>query len=122
MKKRKDTYNLSQLASALFMIMALSWLTISAPFVNAARQQETKTSQQKAPFAGAEEEAPNPFGNSTEEKNSKSSNSTLSEEYLHELHISEYFVSIASATYNRENESTYVAFHGELLVPPPNRS
>ncbi len=106
------------------MILALVWLSVSAPFVNASRQQfeKNQTANLNAPFAGSEEEAPNAFGNNTEEKNSKSNSSSFSEEYLHDNHISEYFTSIASRFHNLENVSTYIAFHGELLVPPPNKA
>ena len=121
MKRNQPTYNHLQLGSALFMILALLWLSISAPFVNAVRQQAEQNSIM-TPFAGSEEEAPNPFGNGTEEKNSKSSVSSFSEEYLHDHHISEYFTSIASRSHGRENVDTYIAFHGELLVPPPNKA
>ncbi|MGZ5286510.1 MAG: hypothetical protein ACXWV0_03335 [Flavisolibacter sp.] len=105
------------------MIAALLWLSVSAPFVNAFRQtlDQNNTGCLLAPFAGSEEEAPNPLGGS-EEKTSKSSSSTFSEEYLHDNHISEYFISLASQFHKCEKATTYVAFHGELLVPPPNQA
>ena len=105
------------------MIVALSWLTISAPFVF---EQQQKIAKQNTcanadlPIAGTEEEA-NPFSGSTEEKAPKSLN-TFSEEYLHDQHQSEYFFSITSQFHKGEDAGTYVAFHGELLVPPPNNA
>ncbi len=123
MKKKRCTYNLLQRGSALIMIVALVWLTVSAPFVNAFKQginQDTSSSL-LTPFAGSEEEAPNPLGGS-EEKTSKSSSSSFSEEYLHDHHFSEYFISLASQFHKCEKSTTYVAFHGELLVPPPNQA
>lgn len=121
MKKTKGTYSGLQLASALCMIIALLWLTISAPFVLAAQQLQVKynTSQADMPLAEAEEEAANPFGNTTEEK-SPTNSSSFSEEYLHDHHKSEYFFSVISQHHKNENAGTYIAFHGELLVPPPN--
>ena len=65
-----------------------------------------------------EEDATNPFGNTTEEK--APSTSSISEEYLHDHHATDHFFDVFSQYYKRENAGTYIAFHGELLVPPPN--
>jgi hypothetical protein len=104
------------------MILALLWLTISAPFVYASQQELSK--KDKAAMCQSiqgcdEEEGSNPLGNATEEKN-PNSGSSFSEEYLHDHHIEEYFFCIASQHYKCENASTYTAFHGEVQVPPPN--
>lgn len=121
MKGNKKKYSLLQQVSATFMILALLWLTISAPFVIAAQQkiakQDTATNS-ASPLAGNEEEAANPFGNTTEEK--APSSSTFSEEFLHDHHKADYFFSIISRYHKCEDAGTYVAYHGELLVPPPN--
>lgn len=71
-----------------------------------------------SPLAANEEEAANPFGNTTEEKNPNSS--SFSEEYLHDHHHSDHFMSVILRYHNCENSDTYVAYHGELHVPPPN--
>jgi hypothetical protein len=102
------------------MILALLWLTISLPFV-VNNQQSSK--QDSTPIAqsmpdNAEEETGNPLGNNTEEK--APSSTSLSEEYLHEMHIADYFLSVAAQSYKCENSSIYNAFHGEVQVPPPN--
>jgi hypothetical protein len=118
----KKTYSIFQLSSAIFMMLALLWLTISTPFVYASQQEQArqgKIANISNPLSGNEEEAPNPLGNSTEEKNSKSGNS-FSEEYLHDHHLDDYFFSITAQFHKCENAGTYIAFHGELLVPPPN--
>lgn len=123
MKKTPQPYSLFRRLSAVMMIIALSWLTISAPFVF---EQQQKMAKQNScacgdlPIAGTEEEA-NPFSGSTEEKAPKTLNS-FSEEYLHNHHQSEYFLSIASQFHKCENAGIYVAYHGELLVPPPNKA
>lgn len=122
MKRNQQPYSNLQMASAVFMMLALLWLTVSMPFVFANYQEldkQDKIANNISPLAGNEEESATPFGNTTEEKNSKSTN-TVSEEYLHDNHASEYFISIASQYHKCENAGTYVAFHGELLVPPPN--
>jgi hypothetical protein len=123
MTKTKKTYSFFQLASAVFMIVALLWLTVSAPFVFAGQQKIAKhcvTAHAETPVPCNEEESANPFGNTTEEK--APSSSSFSEEYLHDNHKSEYFFSIASTYHKSENADTYIAFHGELLVPPPNKA
>ena len=104
------------------MILALCWLTISTPFVFACQQElaRQKMETSPAPLTANEEEASNPIGNNAEEKVPNSSNS-LSEEYLHDHHITHpYFFSENSQYHKCENADTYIAFHGELLVPPPN--
>lgn len=103
------------------MFVALCWLTISAPFVFENQQKMAKQNCEAPaaiPLAGTEEEA-NPISSSTEEKAPKTLNS-FSEEYLHDCNRSEYFFSLASQFHKCENAGTYVAYHGELLVPPPD--
>jgi len=102
------------------MILALVWLTISAPFVYASIQEHAslnKIENGGSLLSATEEETANPFGNTTEEK---APNTTLSEEYLHDHHSTDSFFSIALQFHKCENADTYHAFHGELLVPPPN--
>lgn len=106
------------MASAVFMIMALLWLTISAPFVYAGQQEITKQSKATATTAD-DDDCANPFGNNTEEK-APGNGSSFSEEYLHDQHHAEHFFSIISTFHKCENAGTYIAFHGELLVPPPD--
>ena len=123
MKKVSHSYNFFQRLSATMMIVAISWLTISAPLVFEQQQKIAKQNTSATadlPVAGTEEES-NPFSGSTEEKAPKSLN-TFSEEYLHDHHQSEYLFSIASTFHKCEDAGTYVAYHGELLVPPPNKA
>lgn len=105
----------------MLMIAALFWLTVSIPFVLESKQRIAEHQNQALvnfPMSAAEEEA-NPLGNTTEEKAPTGSNS-FSEEYIHDNHRSEFLLSVTSQFYKGENASVYVAFHGELLVPPPN--
>ncbi len=121
MKSNKKKYNPFQLASAIFMILALLWLTVSTPFVFASQQEQAsqdKTANAGTPLNGNEEEAANPFGNTTEEK--APSSTTFSEEFLHDHHKAYYVFSTISQYQKCEDADTYVAYHGELLVPPPN--
>jgi hypothetical protein len=119
---KKKTYSPFQLASSVFMMVALLWLTISLPVVYSSQQdlaKQNKMADVNSPVQSGEEEAANPFGNSTEEKTPGSSNS-FSEEYLHDHHITEYFFIVASQFHTHFDADTYIAYHGELLVPPPN--
>ncbi len=121
MKRSKKIFTVFQLASAVLMMLALLWLTISAPFVYAVQQELAKqhhTTYTASPLTGNEEETANPFGSNTEEK--APTGISFSEEYLHDAHKSDYFFSIISSFHKCENDGTYIAFHGELLVPPPN--
>ena len=123
MKNAPQPYSFFNRVSAIMMIVALLWLTISAPFVFEHQQKmakESSSSFANFPIPGNEEEA-NPFSGSTEEKAPKSLN-TFSEEYLHDHHYSEYLFYLVSKFHKCEDAGTYVAYHGELLVPPPNRA
>jgi hypothetical protein len=120
MKKSRRLYNPYHLLSAVFMILALVWLTISAPFVYASLQEhasQDKIENAGSPLSANDEESANPFSNTTEEK---APNSSLSEEYLHDHQSHDCFFSIVLQYHKCENADTYHAFHGELLVPPPN--
>lgn len=123
MKGNRKTYNTVQRISAIFMIVALLWLTISTPFVFASQQhlaKQEKSNKATAPVSDNEEETTNPFGNSTEEKSPTTSTNSVSEEYLHDHCTLDYFFTIALQYHKCENAGTYTAYHGELLVPPPN--
>ena len=122
MKKSRKTYNVFQLCSAVFIILALMWLTVSTPFVLASQQEQAKQHKTEKTTSSLvnsnEEETNNPLGNSTEEETPNST--SLSEEYLHTFHIISHFYTEVSQYHKIENSDTYIAFHGELLVPPPN--
>ncbi|MBK8953216.1 MAG: hypothetical protein IPM85_14075 [Chitinophagaceae bacterium] len=122
MKKGKVTYSLFNKWSAFFMSVTLLWLTVSNPFVFASQQENIKYQQltNVDTELPANEEESNPFGNSQEEK--VPSGNSLTEEFLHEFHATTLFFSIASKSYKCHDAETYIAFHGELLVPPPNFS
>jgi len=121
MKKSRKKYSVFQLCSAVLMIALLCWLTISTPFVYASQQEQVKQgklAKTTAANSGNEEENSNPFGNNTEEKTPNSN--TLSEEYLHSFHLISHVYTEITRYHKLENSDTYIAFHGELLVPPPN--
>ena len=118
----RKIYTIGHKVSAVFMMVALLWLTVSTPFVFASQQElakQHKMADNQSPLSGNEEES-NPFGSTTEEK-APGSNS-FSEEFLHDHHITHYFVSVASSYHKCENATTYIAFHSDLLVLTPNVS
>lgn len=121
-KRKKTVYNQAQRVSSLLMILTLLWLTVSAPFVFSSQQQRVQQQKEAANTLPAdnEEETSNPFGNNTEEKNPTSTN--FSEEYLHDSGTDAHTLPVISAFNKNEKAALYVAFHGELLVPPPNHS
>ena len=122
MKRDRKRYSFFQLFSAVVFIVALAWLTVSLPFVYTAQQELAKHHKmEKATslLTDNEEETTNPLGNNTEEKTP--GNNTFSEEFIHDNHIATHFLIQVSRYHKSENSETYISFHGELLVPPPNQ-
>jgi hypothetical protein len=121
--KGKIKYTISQKFSCISMILMLLWLTVSAPFIVPDQQKKMNASkagtaaQAELPADSNEDADTNPFANTTEEK-PESGASTLSE-YLH--HIDELFLhsTVLTTSYNWHSSALYIAFHGELLSPPP---
>ncbi len=104
------------------MILALVWLTVSLPFVFSAQQQmhkiqNTANSSPSLP-QGTEEDNSNPLNNTTEEK--APTVTSVSEEYLHNTHHENDYYRVIMRFYKSEDADTYLAYHGELHVPPPN--
>lgn len=111
--------------SSLFMVLTLLWLTISTPFVVSFQDEMARQgiTANDSSLPSDEEDTSNPFGNNTEEKPASGASVSLSEEYhLHDSHKAEYLFAVTSTYHKCENADTYTAFHGELLVPPPNFS
>lgn len=122
MKRNIKPYSFFQLASAVIMLLALLWLTVSTPFVYASQQElakQNKAANASNMLGGNEEEAGNTIGNTTEEKKPSGGNS-FSEEYLHDHHIEDHFISPIAQFHKCEDAGVYTAFHGEVQVPPPN--
>lgn len=120
MNKKKQTYNFLHKSSAVFMILALFWLTISMAFLPVPKEsivKEDKIENTTVSDTGNEEESSTNNSN-TEEK--VPTGNSFSEEYLHTTHHTHYFFYTIYTFYKCENSDTYTAFHSELLVPPPN--
>lgn len=112
--KQKNIYPVTHFIIAIGMILSLAWLTVSTPFVYKAQQE---TAKQQALAVTDEEDASNPFANTTEEKTPNSL--TALSEYLHEAATIQHPVQIISSCFPVHSSSLYIAFHGELLSPPP---
>ncbi len=121
MNRGRKTYTLFQKTTSIFLMITLTWLTVSSPFVAKAQQELAKQQKMQSACSAEncsgcnEEESTN---NNIEEKVPGSTN--LVEEFLHDHHISHHFVSAVFLYHKLENADNYTAFHGELLVPPPN--
>jgi len=111
MKSGRRTSNLLKGVSAIFMVLALLWLTVSTPFVYAAGQ-DIKIEKQEV-----DDDNSNPLNGTTEEK-SESSVNTLSE-YLHDLHLMEHNFTTLTTFYKCHPSDLYFEFHPELISPPP---
>jgi hypothetical protein len=122
MKRGFKLYSITQLLSAVFFIMALAWLTLGTSFVYTAQQEWVKLqkiSKKTSPLSNAEKESSTLPGNDAEEKTPV--NNTLSEEFIHEHHSTIHFPVKLSRYHKSESADIYIAFHRELLVPPPNQ-
>lgn len=105
-------------AISIILMLSLVWLTISLPFVYNAREASKQLySSTDTPVAN-EEECDNSLINTTEEKSSNV-NSAL-EEFLHDVTSDELSPVTITLTYRIEQVSTYIAFYGELISPPPD--
>jgi hypothetical protein len=104
-------------------MFTLAFLTVSLPLVYGAKQsiQSEMTSDLLTLADDCEEEADNPFANTTEEKTPNNIGSSL-EEYLHENHALESYAFVLSTEYKIEHVSLYTAFFGDLISPPPDLS
>ncbi len=119
MRKRKTIFSVVNQVAAVCMIITLLWLTVSAPFVQAAQQQAALTAMTGGDGSlPADEDAANPYGNNTEEK--APSGTSFSEEFLHDHHPHHFIGEESLQHFGSGNDDLYTAYHGELLVPPPN--
>ena len=95
-------------------MLMLCWLSVSLPFVYAA--QQAVESRSTAPASNTENNDV-PYTEKPEEK-SKCSNSTV-EEYLHDLLHADLLSESAITFHKRYPSDLYLAYHPELVIPPP---
>lgn len=118
MSKKKHIYTWHHKLKASFMLVALAWLTISAQFMvmNAIGMDGQVQHQSSIPLTTGEEDNSIPVN--TEEK--IGSNGSMVEEYLNEHSSLRFFYTALIVFRQIHDARLYVAYHGELLVPPPN--
>lgn len=107
----------------IFMMMNMLWLTVSLPIIADSRLDSRSVCQTLAcdtPLDAQGEDAGFPQTGATEEKGSEGSNS-FNEEYLHHYEgLASMGLTTGKTTMHDLAQDAYCAFHGELLVPPPN--
>lgn len=114
----KTIYSTAMKLSSTAMLLLLVWLTVCLPVVYA--QQQAQAAQALEHHLEVPEDSDsNPLSNTTEEKAGNGIN-TLSEEYLHHSHHSEYMGMVVKTYYKCHATDLYFAFHPELISPPPN--
>jgi hypothetical protein len=116
MKAGKNIFSISHIISAIVLLLALCWLTISTPFVYAdqkAKQEMAKKLCEK----DSKEDGDNPLSNSSEEK-TEIGVTTLSE-YLHEVYFPQSTSTVILRFFKCHPSDLYFAYHPELLSPPP---
>ena len=122
--KGKPKYLLVRWVSGIFMMLVLLWLTVSTPFVTsfqAQMKEQEKQTKKNTAAACTDKDASNcnPFANTTEEK-TESGSLSFSEEYLHDNHHENIHTLDDLLKHdNCQHSALYIAFHGELISPPP---
>ena len=97
------------------MLTALGWLTVCLPVVNKAQKQYQQAAKQ---IDGSEaDDNTNPLSNTNEEKGE--SGVSLLSEYLHEAPAMERHFVILSQSYSFHPSDLYLAYHPDLIIPPP---
>ena len=97
------------------MLTALAWLTVCLPVVNKAQKQYQQIAKQSGTSKAGDNT--NPLSNTNEER-SESGLSLLSE-YLHEAPVMERRFVTLSRSYSCHPSGLYLAYHPELIIPPP---
>ncbi|MEN9549099.1 MAG: hypothetical protein RIR12_1690 [Bacteroidota bacterium] len=121
MEKTAVTYSLFTKMAALFFGVALLWLTVSIYFTSnpAYKKQLIEWNADVEDTDFAPEEDADSRNTNTEEKAPKS-NGAISEEIFHESQFENKLFTTLAPKHVMVNYSTYLAFHGEMDVPPPD--
>lgn len=114
MGQPQKIFRLRHVLSAVVMLLALAWLTVSLPYVNAAQQHQHVLCTGN----DASTDDSSPFSTTTEEKNE--SGTSLLSEYLHEIPVMERNFITLTAFFKCHPSDLYIAYHPELVLPPPD--
>jgi hypothetical protein len=115
--KQVSPTNYKNLLPITLMILALAWLTISLPFVNAAQLQIKFAQETSRENSKSTDDNGNPLSNTIEEKSESGSLSVS--EYLHDQHPQGALEVAVINYYKCRPSDLYYAFHPDLLSPPP---
>ncbi|MBL7735398.1 MAG: hypothetical protein JNL51_08065 [Chitinophagaceae bacterium] len=123
MKRNRKATKISVFVSCIFLMLTLTWLTVSLPFALAARQsiQFNKQAEKGIPPEEQKEKTDNNGFANTEEKTSNNL-SSLTEEYLHDHDASEAYPRLLAQKHAIESVPIYISFYGELISPPPDQA
>src|SRR6218665_108765 len=111
MRSGRTIFNL---ISSIVMMLMLAWLTVSAPVVNACKQQKAKQEKKMTPSS--------PLAAAEEEKVPSSPSTSTANEYLHENEELQYSFTSVVTSYISHQSAVYIAFHGEFVSPPPDKA
>ena len=111
---KSNTITTGQVLSSAIMLLALCWLLVSLPFVTASQNIEAQATHQQAP--SEDDNSGNPFANS--EEINENGGSAISE-FLHDHHFGQYDPPNVVRHPKTHSSDLYLAFHPELLSPPP---
>jgi hypothetical protein len=112
MKKGQRLYSAVHFVSVILVTVSFLWITISLPIVFKAEEQNISWSKEPG-------QSENPFSDTTEEK-APSSSVPVSEEYLHNHNETTNFITDKLIHNHRHEYDIFIAFHGELISPPPD--
>jgi hypothetical protein len=116
MNGKRNLFGLRHVASSLLMLTMLTWLTVCLPFVNQS-QKVSKAQTEQTDGSETESDGTNPLSNTNEEKSE--SGTSLLAEYLHEVSQLEHNFITLTTFYKCHPSDLYIAFHPELVIPPP---
>ena len=107
----------------MVMLLALAWLTVSAPYVYNIQEELDAISLNSNGDSdrsndGNENADNNLLANPSEEKTETNINNLS--EYLHHHEVAERIIPANIFYFHDTSIALYRAFHGELLTPPPN--
>jgi hypothetical protein len=122
MKPTNNIYSKGMRLQSVFMMLLLLLLTVSPALLVAT----THTHEDSCTISCSD--AGNPYNSASsspveESKESKSQNNpSVSEEFLHEHPHADNSAGNDKKSHKHEHTRIYIAYHGELPVPPPRQS
>lgn len=113
MKAKQNIFSRWHKIGSIVMVFLLAWLTVSTPFVFASVQHQQQIIKGNAD-GGSDY---NPFSQTTEEKTETGINQLS--EFLHDVALIDFHYISVPKFYKCQADDAYVAYHPDLLVPPP---